>query len=228
MTKRERVYGGLRLSDRDIEMLRWIGEQYAVSFDHLPTLEHLITQKMPEDPFLRYKGIHALTSRWLRGGLIEQEKIFARKPMWVWLTAKGVKATGLDAVSMVPSVARLQHIHAVNSVRLYVEKKLENQDIRWIPEREANALRKIQKKTHLVDGEIEYPDDHRVAVEVELTQKDKTRLRSILRQLQRDYDSVLYYASNKCYTAVQNAIKEIPNHEDTFMLKKLSSLEESV
>ena len=226
VTGKDSIYGYMRLTERDIAMLRWIGEQFAVSFDHLPTLEHLITDKVPEDLVLKYKGVHALTSRWVHYGLIERKKIFAGEPMWVWLTPKGINVVGLDLPSRKPSISRLHHIHAVNQVRLHVEQRMAGTDFQWVCEREANALRKHQGKHHQVDGEIEYSDGYRVAVEVELTQKRKVRLRAILRELRRDYDSVWYFVSDACQTVVENMIREIPDYEETFVINKLSSLKE--
>lgn len=208
-------------------MLRWIGEQFAVSFDHLPMLEHLVMKKASDAPLLQYKGIASLTDRWLHYQLIERQKIFVKKPQWIWLTRKALNAVDLDFPARAPSVARLDHIHAVNRVRLHFERKTVGQGIHWICEREANESRKKLNKKHQVDGEIKYPDGYTAAVEVELNQKRKPRLRSILRELQRDYDAVRYYVSDSSYTAVKNAIQEIPNYEETFILKKLSSLEES-
>ncbi len=143
--------------------------------------------------------------------------------MWLWLTAKGLKAVGLDVPFHTPAISRLAHIHTVNSVRLHIEGRV-GESARWIGEREANALRKLAKKKHLVDGELEYSDGHVVGIEVELTQKRKIRLNNIVRELKRDYDTIWYFASEDCYGAVKKAIEKVSNHEEIFILYRLSSI----
>ena len=227
MTGRKTIYGYARLTARDMAMLRWIGEQFAVSLDDLSVLEHLVTGKSNDEPLLKYKGIYALTSKWVAWGLVERDKVVPKEPMWVWLTKEGVNAVELEVPARRPSRVRYEHINATNTVRLHVEKKLGN-TARWIGERESNASRLLQNKdAHQVDGVIEYPEGDEVAIEVELTQKRIVDLRLILHELQQEYDTVWYFASDNCYKAVKKRIEEIPNHEDTFVVKRLSTLNQS-
>lgn len=211
--KRRSDFGTVVLTNRDINIFLWMGEQYAIRFDHLQILAG----------GLSYKAAYRLSTRWVKAGYVIRQKIFVGQPMWLWLTAKGLKAVGLDVPYHTPAISRLAHIHTVNSVRLYIENRV-GETARWVGEREANALRKLAKKKHLVDGELEYGDGHVVGIEVELTQKRKIRLNNIVRELKRDYDTVWYFAAPECYNAVQSAIERIPNHEETFILHPLSSI----
>ena len=214
--KRRSDFGTVVLTNRDFNIFLWMGEQYAIRFDHL--------QKLAGN--LSYKAAYRLSTRWVKAGYVQRQKIFVRQPMWLWLTQSGLKAVGLEVAYHVPAISRLAHIHAVNCVRLYIESRV-GETARWVGEREANALRKMAGKKHLVDGELEYADGHVVGVEVELTQKRKIRLNNIVRELRRDYDTVWYFASPECYNAVQTAIKLIPNHEETFILHPLSPIIEN-
>ena len=214
--KRRSDFGTVVLTNRDINIFLWMGEQYAIRFDHLQILAG----------GLSYKAAYRLSTRWVKAGYVIRQKIFVSQPMWLWLTAKGLKAVGLDVPYHTPAISRLTHIHTVNSVRLHIENRV-GEAARWIGEREANALRKLAKKKHLVDGELEYGDGHVVGIEVELTQKRKIRLNNIIRELKRDYDTVWYFVAPECYGAVQRAIEQIPNHEETFILHPLSSIIES-
>ncbi len=225
-TKRRSHHGQIVLTPRDLQILQWIGEQFAIRFDHL----QLLTGKYSEVPSavsetgLSYKATYRITSRWVKAGLVERKRIFMNEPAWIWLTAKGLQMVGLDLDSRPPALTRLAHIHAVNAVRLYVETRV-GDEARWISEREANALRKRdKKKRHLVDGELEYQDGVVVGIEVELTQKRYARLNSILRELKRDYGSVWYFSAPECYNAVKNAVERIPEHQETFILYRLSSI----
>lgn len=222
--KRRSDYGSVILTARDLALLRWIGEQYAIRFDHLQVLAARYAKDGPET--LGYHGVYGLSSRLVKLGLLERKKIFVGHPMWLWLTKKGIETVGLDAVYKVPAISRFAHIHAVNSVRLHVEAKT-GDSAKWICEREANAQRKEEGQVHLVDGLVEYPDENElVGIEVELTQKRQRRLDSILKELRGAYKSVWYFASDEAYNAVESAIKRLPNHEEeeTFILYRLSSI----
>ena len=214
------------LTERDRALLLWMGEQFAIRFDHIRQLAALHAKPRPDYDAapISYKSAHNLTSRWLKAGLVERRKVFSEQPMWVWLTPEGCRVVGLDLDHRSPAISRLNHIHAVNCVRLHVEKKLQDR-ARWVCEREANVLRKLQadnREFHLVDGEVEFEDGHVAAVEVELTQKSYSRLDSILKALRDDYDTVWYFAAPQCYNAVQAAIKKVRSHEETFILHPLS------
>jgi len=223
--KRRSDYGSVRLTTRDLAILKWIGEQYAIRFDHLQFLATRYAIDLTSD-LLGYHGAYGLSSRWVKLGLVEREKIFADDPMWLWLTKKGIETAGLDHPYKVPAISRFAHVHAVNAVRLHVEAKA-GDSAKWICEREANALRKEEGQKHLIDGLVEYPDENElVGVEVELTQKRQERLNSILKELRANYKSVWYFASDEAYGAVASAIRRLPNHDEdeTFILYRLSSI----
>jgi len=217
--------GRVILTTRDLALLKWIGEQYAIRFDHLQVLATRYSADLPNE-VLGYHGVYGLSSRWVKLGLVERKKIFVGHPMWLWLTKKGLETAGLEHPYKVPAISRFAHVHAVNGVRLHVEAKV-GDSARWICEREANALRKEAGQTHLIDGLVEYPDeDEIVGVEVELTQKRQTRLNSILKELRANYKNVWYFASDESYSAVEGAIKRLPDHDEdeTFILYRLSSI----
>jgi hypothetical protein len=223
--KRRSDYGSVVLTSRDLALLKWIGEQYAIRFDHLQVLATRYSVDRPKK-VLGYHAVYGLSSRWVKLGLVERKRIFTDYPMWLWLTKKGLETAGLEHPYKVPAISRFAHVHAVNGVRLHVEAKV-GDSARWICEREANALRKEAGQTHLIDGLVEYPDENEVVgVEVELTQKRQTRLNSILKELRANYKNVWYFASDEAYNAVESAIKRLPDHdeEETFILYRLSSI----
>ncbi len=223
--KRRSDFGSVILTRRDFRILLWIGEQYALRFDHLQNLAALPAEgsKVTAQTSLSYKAAYRISTRWVKAGLVERKKIFVDQPMWLWLTKQGLEAVGLDLSYRVPALSRLNHIQAVNQVRLHVEAKVAG-EARWVCEREANALRKEEGKKHLVDGEVEYLDGSVVGIEVELTQKRKKRLYSILHELKKDYDTVWYFASDESLNAIKNGIARVPSHKETFLVYSLSSI----
>ena len=120
------------------------------------------------------------------------------------------------------ATTRLRHYHHVNAVRLHLEGK-HGQGITWLSERALTPKRKAAGKQHLVDGEILF-QGVRAGIEVELARKNTARLESILKELQRDYEAVYYFASVDCYTTVDSGIRSLPAWEDTFVLYPLAGI----
>src|SRR3954469_18076443 len=75
--------GRPRLSDRDIELLRWIGEQYAVS---LPQLARLMERSVHAARWLR--------ARWQRAGWAAGGALVVGQPVFLWLTPAGARLCG--------------------------------------------------------------------------------------------------------------------------------------
>ena len=209
-------YGQVRATERDLYMLRWVGEQYAVRIDQLGQLAAMYKGEKLSSPTIKW-----LTSRWREAGWVEKQKLLAASPQWVWLTRDGYRDAGLDYPYAKPSVSRLNHNYHTNAVRLWIEKRSRGA-AEWICDRSINPERKAEGKRHFVDGEVVF--QAKIAIEVELTQKSRPRLDSILRELKKDYEAVWYFAAPECYTAVKSAIESVPGHQETFVLYQLSSV----
>ena len=222
-TKRQRrIY----FNQRDIAALKWIGEQQAVRFDHL---QHLLGRMSPRTPrvpgVLSIRTVPQVVERWQLDGLVVVRQYSFGEPHWVWLTSRGLQQMGLPYGYREPSLSKRNHYHAVNGVRLTLEARRQD-NFEWISER---ALAREQGQqiahgeqaaaTHIPDAEgLLYDQDEdgggatmRYAIEVELTQKSRKRLDSILVQLKADsrYDSIAYFVAESCYTAVKQAVDDV-------------------
>lgn len=214
MPRRRSDYGQVRATDRDLYLLKWIGEQYAVRVDQLKQLAEVYKGESLSEPTIKW-----LTNRWRAAGWVEKRVLLARQSQWIWLTREGYKDAGLEYPYARPSVSRLRHIYHTNAVRLWIEQRSQWK-AEWTSDRSINPERKLEGKRHFVDGEVFYADKT-IALEVELTQKSRPRLDSILKELKKDYEAVWYFASPECYTAVKNAIESVPSHQETFVLYRL-------
>lgn len=214
--QRRSDFGQVRATERDLYLLSWIGDQFALRVDQL---HQLASSYKGEE--LSFSTIKWLASRWQKAGWIHKQKLLAGQPQWIWLSREGLSDLGLDYPYNKPGVGRLNHIYHANAVRFWVERR-SNEKASWVSERIVNARRK-EYRNHLVDGEVLY-NGIKIAVEVELTQKSRPRLISILRELQRDYEAVWYFAAEECYSAVKSAIESVPNHEKTFVLYNLATV----
>lgn len=210
-------YGQVRATERDLYLLKWIGEQYAVRVDQLRELAQVYKGSELSAPTIKW-----LVSRWKEAGWVEKQVLLAGHPQWVWLTREGYRDAGLEYPYARPSVSRLRHIYHTNAVRLWIERRSRGK-AQWTSDRSVNPERKAEGKRHFIDGEVFY-EDRNIALEVELTQKSRTRLDSILSELKKDYEAVWYFASPECYTAVKAAIESVPGHEETFVLYRLEAV----
>ncbi|MCO6450064.1 MAG: hypothetical protein J5I90_04675 [Caldilineales bacterium] len=224
--KRRSDYGQVRLTEIDLKLLRWMGEQYAVNEAHLRTLASRASPVVEGGGLLSPSGVRRRYGRWQRAGWVHKQKILADHAPWLWLTRKGIRHLGLEYAYYRPSVAKLRHIDVVNQVRLYAEDRFSQGD-RWVSERqllqEIKQGERAKASKHLVDAEVHF-GGVAVGVEVELTVKSKKRLRKILQDLAQHYEAVWYFLAADCHRAVAQAVAEMPNHAYTFALYELADL----
>ncbi len=122
--------GSARVSARDLELLRFIGEQYAVT---LPQLARLMGRSERAARWLR--------ERWQRAGWVEGRALLVGEPVYVWLTRKGQRLASLDYKLWAPNPGALQHVRAVADVRLWLAGR--RPEATWISER---ALAREQER----------------------------------------------------------------------------------
>ncbi len=222
--KRRSDFGTVQTTERDLFVLQWIGEMYAVQLDHIRLLGGMKSKNndVRNAGNLGDSAVKNLYRRWLRAGWVEKQKLLVGQPQWLWLTRKGLRHVGLEYPYRQPSVTRLNHIHQVNAVRLYITHKL-GDAAQWVSERDINQARKEAGKKHLVDGQVLYKGT-KIAVEVELNRKSQRRLASILKELKREYKAVWYFTDDACQRTVKTAVERIPNHQNTFVLYPLADV----
>jgi hypothetical protein len=174
----------VRCSVRDIELLRVVGEQYAVT---LPQLSRMMGASEHAARWLR--------SRWERAGWAKGRALLVGEPVFVWVTRRGTSLAGIDYAVWRPNPGMLAHIAAVTDVRLHVLDG--HPDATWVCERELH--RELVgtpggRQRHRPDGLVVI-DGREVAVEVELTLKRRARIEQIMTELVARYGSVTYFAA---------------------------------
>ena len=174
--------GSRRPSERDQELLRLIGEQYAVSVGQLA---RLIGRSPRTGRWLR--------DRWRAAGWVESRKLTAEGPPFVWLTGDGIRLVGSPFRRWRPNPTLAVHIEAVTEARLLVERELGLGE--WVGERMLAQQRSQESgRGHLPDAVL-LTGRERVAIEVELTLKTRARLDALLLELAHGYDRVWYFAA---------------------------------
>ncbi len=174
----------MRCSARDLELLRIVGEQYAVT---LPQLARMMGCSSHAARWLR--------SRWERAGWAHGRALLVGAPVFVWLTRRGQSLAGIEYSVWRPNAGMLAHIAAVTDVRLHVLDR--HPGAAWVCERELHrelADGSGGRQRHRPDGLV-VVDGREVAVEVELTLKWRARIEQIMAELVARYGSVTYFAA---------------------------------
>jgi hypothetical protein len=168
------------LSRRDLDVLGWVGEQYAVRVDQLGAFLDCTP-----------RTVQRLLSRLREQRLVEVRRVLVGEPAWVIPTLKGLRASGSSFGAWRPMLGLLAHVAAVTDVRLHVQSR--SPESEWVCER-VLAREKRSPQEHLADAVV-LLDGRRIAIEVELTVKSKRRTRAIIDELVGRYDAVLYYCA---------------------------------
>lgn len=194
--------GSVRLTERDLTSLLWIGEQYAIRNDQLARL-----LGRPVGRALSESTTRAAVSRWVRARLAKSRKLTVREPGFVWLTTRGLREVGLPFKTWEPSASTVSHLYWTNQVRLYAEDR--HPDFVWRAERYLRNGRPMQtiseSASHIADGELRSQAGV-VAVEVELTSKSVPRREAIMKLLAEEYPTVWYFAPRGVLSPLERTV----------------------
>ena len=184
--------GYAQATERDLRVLRFVGEQFAVT---LPQLQQLLGVTDP-------RSARKVRDRWRAAGWIECRKLVMALPPLIWLTHGGHRTAGIDYKVWEPSAAMAAHIAAVTDVRLFVAERLPA--VGWTCERDLHrqATTAAGRRAHRPDAVLD-DQGRQIAIEVELTQKSRRRLTAIVNELLSGYDAAWYFAAPGARPAVE-------------------------
>jgi|SRR5579871_2310053 len=165
--------GEIRATKRDLYCIQWIADQYAARGDQIQQL--LTRYPDPQHPFQGKYASESTTreqiSRWVRAGWVVYRRVLATGPGWAYVTRVGLHLVGLheDYTARPPSPYRLEHIYAVNQVRLWMDEELH---YLWRSERRYRAMLTLEKgeSSGPIPDALIRVDDVWVAVEVQLSE----------------------------------------------------------
>jgi hypothetical protein len=125
-----------------------------------------------------------------------------------------MRELNLNFRATAPRLGALSHLHAVNFVRLLIEKQAPG--AQWISQRllQAEQPKRMPGLSipHLPDAVVLYKS-MRYAIEVELTAKSAQRLISILHELLHTFHHSYYYASAEPAQAVRETLSAFSEQE---------------
>ncbi len=160
---------------------------------HLPLLlGRYGDRRATHDNWISESAARDVVNRWEQEGWLCVARLQVNTPFWVWLSRKGLRKMGLAYAYRdleQSSVDDLEHLYAINAIRLYTE--MDEPGVHWISEREllrGQVRLKGNLLLHRPDGVAVFPDGQTVAVEAELSTKKPLALAEILLELLRGED----------------------------------------
>jgi hypothetical protein len=192
------------ITAREVQILHFINE---FGFCEMPYIQRQFGLKKARS--------YQLITRLIDMGLVLHERVFHSRHGLYRLTKKGAAYTQLPELAKVP-VGNYEHQLMI--IDVYLKLKSLYPDATWISERKLEHDKfsaGLGQRGHLADGILVMPDQTKMAIEVELTQKGKNRLGQILKgySSQFDFTEVWYYCvpeiipSYKAITARLSYIK---------------------
>lgn len=185
----------IRITERDLEILNFIND---FGFCEMPQLEKRFNLRKPKN--------YMLINRLIKIGLVKHERLFYGRHGIYRLTRKGARNTPLPPLNR---VVLGNYIHDIKLMEIYLKLRELYPEAQWISERKLKQEKYtdgVGKKGHLPDGMLIFPDGKEVAIEVELTAKDRRRVERILKWYTGKFDikEVWYYCSPSIVAYMQN------------------------
>ncbi|OGT41397.1 MAG: hypothetical protein A3F13_05330 [Gammaproteobacteria bacterium RIFCSPHIGHO2_12_FULL_40_19] len=177
----------MQLTKRDKEILCFINE---AGICVMPQIQQEFNIKFPRS--------YQIMKRLIVSGYVVHEQIFKHKHGIYYLTRKGAANTSLPPLSTI-SLGGYKHQLLITEVRQKLLAK--HQNTQWIGERylkHQKFYHGIGKAGHISDGILVFPNNDKVAIEIELSLKGKHRLQSIFDSYysQLDIKEAWYFCSN--------------------------------
>ena len=170
-----RQHGVRVLSERDRELLRFVGEQYLVT---LPQLAYLTGRSERTARWLR--------TRWQRAGLVDAAKLLLDEPSVVWLTRRGLAAAGLPWKAVRPSFDTVRRAALAVEIRLAVAEWY--LDASWLSRR---LLANCPGTRHPLPDGIISRGETTVAVIAATSELDQRRRKHLVKELTWQHDHTL-------------------------------------
>ena len=163
------------LSNRDRELLRFVGEQYLVT---LPQLAHIADRSDRTARWLR--------TRWQRAGLVEASPLLVSEPTVVWLTRRGLAAVGLPWKAVRPSYEAVERGALAVELRLAARERYP--EAVWVSRR---ALAHCPETRRPLPDGVLTSGEASVAVLAAVGELDRSQLKRLVDALIWQHDHTL-------------------------------------
>ena len=199
----------MRVTERDVEMMKWINGFGFVMGDQVASWMGVCER-------VGNRRLRKLE----RAGLLMRERMFWRGGAVVRLTSDGVRMAG-DEVGILKTVKLGTFEHDRQLVDLSLKIEAENEGSFFVPERRIRhelGLKGVGQQGHVPDGFLVLKNGAKIAVELELTRKQKFRLSKIIRGFQSNLKlkEVWYF----CAPNVVGLLSEMTRGDEFFRIQE--------
>jgi len=231
MSKHRRLYpnSGAQLTPRLEKLLQIIGQQGILRFDQVQRWLALLSpepDKMKQPGILSAERTRKILRPWFDEELFLYKMFYTGQKGVLWLTTKGLKYAKLNLRFYEPTPASLQHLSAVNEIRLLIATRRPQET--WRSERELRAEQNVRLKgstpPHVPDAELLSTNGNVRAIEVELTAKSEKRVEEIVFDLAGNtrYSTIWYFLPAHVFPVVKKAVGKLPSeHRKRFVYYSL-------
>jgi hypothetical protein len=174
---------------RDVQVLRWLGEQYGLD---LATFGELLAYLSPE----AIRGADHIANARRYARRLERLGYAGRRTVagerWVFPTAAGLEFAGLPFDEWQPRGWMLPHARGVARLRMRLERAYPGslwESERTIRDRQSKA----KVKRRVPDGVLELSSRSRIGIELELTRKSRKRYAETLAAVDSGLDGYWWF-----------------------------------
>jgi hypothetical protein len=208
---------GPQLTDRDLEILRWMTRHGVVTAELVGQRFFWRAEQRKYGQWAAYRRLAALE----RLGLILRDKPWANRPGVLRVTSEGAR---LADVGLRPAPLVLSQLRHTLAVVLLVEGLAYKQPgTEYVTERELRAERYRQRRAgvdisrgRVPDGILQIPDKRtktirRVALELDITRKDRRALENMVHRYDQepDIDAVWWYTLGFRVERTQAVVRDL-------------------
>lgn len=185
--------GTVRLTERDLVVFRWLTDMKAMYEADLRVLLGRLSGRMPSE-----SAVRQVVLRWQKAGYARAQKLLVGQPRIVWLLGPGATVVG-ETTWRETSAHTSIHQAEVSRFRLWLEAR-ENPSgpvVEWESERRfrqqaAEKWKDGTKGMHVPDAVVTFQDGTKAAIEVERSEKQRSRLTDIVERLTTAYSLTIY------------------------------------
>lgn len=202
----------VQLTAKDIEIIRFINQ---FGFCCMKQLKQQFGLKEPH--------CYRLIRRLIKLGLLTHQFIFHKQGGVYQATTKGAQFTNLPPLFKVPLAT---YYHQLKVVDVAVQLLKQFPESSWISERQLAQdvyFNGFGVKGHVADGVLVLKDGRQVCVEVELTQKSKSRMAQIFKSY-----STFFQVKEVWYVCPKQLLSLLKPQAQKYTFVKFFSLEELI
>ncbi|KFJ44123.1 replication-relaxation family protein [Francisella philomiragia] len=185
------------LQKRDIEILKFIAKFGYVNSEHLVKMFGLTNPRLTQ-----------IAKRLIENDYLTKERLLAKEPAIYHLKQKGAELVKTNKIKPI-SLQNLKHNLLV--IDVYIDLKKKNPGLEILSDREQRAGKFGKMANRAVPDLLILTDEQagkkNIAIEVELSRKNKQRLSKILAKHSREYLETHYYCNASTFEYLEREAK---------------------